>query len=58
MVLLGPVSICVSVDIVMVEDAFLSIAISGDAATVGEALGYQLDWPKKLVLFDYEVERM
>lgn len=53
-VLLGPDNVRVSVDVVIVEDALLPIPIPGEAATIGETLGYQLAWPKKLVLVDYE----
>lgn len=53
---LGSANVRVSIDFVIVEDALLPIPIPGEAATVGEALGYQVAWPKNLVVVNYEVK--
>lgn len=50
----------VSIDVVKVGEAFLPIPIpeglhSVGAATVGEAVGFHVAWPKSLILFAPEV---
>lgn len=48
-------SVRVTVDFVIVSHAHLPIPVPGSMTLVGEALGYQVAWPKNLVLFGNEV---
>ncbi|KAF7113061.1 hypothetical protein RHSIM_RhsimUnG0164900 [Rhododendron simsii] len=47
---LGELNVRVCVDFVIIPHALLPIPIPGDVTSVGEAVGYELAWPKNLVL--------
>ncbi|KAF7134397.1 hypothetical protein RHSIM_Rhsim08G0143200 [Rhododendron simsii] len=51
---LGELNIWVYVDFVIIPHALLPIPIPGDATSVSEAVGYELAWPKNLVLVNDE----
>ncbi|KAG5562854.1 hypothetical protein RHGRI_005547 [Rhododendron griersonianum] len=51
---LGELNVRVYVDFVIIPHALLPIPIPGDATSVGEAVGYELAWPKNLVLVNDE----
>lgn len=52
---LGEGNVRVSIDVVLVNDALLPIPIAGEITILGHAMGYQVAWPKKLVLVGNEV---
>lgn len=52
---LGELNVRVCVDFVIIPHALLPIPIPGEATSVGEAVGYELAWPKNLVLVNDEV---
>ncbi|XP_058179610.1 uncharacterized protein LOC131298263 [Rhododendron vialii] len=52
--LLGDSNVRVSVDFVIVPYAHLPIPMPGSVTLVGEVVGYQVAWPKNLVLVDDE----
>ncbi|XP_058185700.1 uncharacterized protein LOC131302926 [Rhododendron vialii] len=51
---LGDSNVRVTVDFVIVPYAHLPIPMLGSVTLVGEAMGYQVAWPKNLVLVDDE----
>lgn len=53
---LGEDHMRVSIDVVKVKDALLPIPISEEVATVGDAVGCFVAWPKDLIFFAPEVE--
>lgn len=53
---LGDSNVCVTIDFVIVPYARLPIPVPGSVTLVGEAVGYQVAWPKNLVLVDDEVK--
>lgn len=53
---LGDSNVCVTIDFVIVPYAHLPIPVPGSVTLVGEAVGYQVAWPKNLVLVDDEVK--
>lgn len=53
---LGDANVRVSVEFVIIPDALLPIPIPGDATLVGEAVGYEVAWPRNLVLVGDEVK--
>ena len=54
---LGEANVRVSIDIVIIKEALLPIPIPGEANKVGEAIGYQVAWPRNLVLVGDEVQK-
>ncbi|XP_058195235.1 uncharacterized protein LOC131311701 isoform X1 [Rhododendron vialii] len=52
---LGEDHMRVSIDVVKVKDALLPIPISEEVATVGDAVGWFVAWPKDLIFFAPEV---
>ncbi|KAI8543010.1 hypothetical protein RHMOL_Rhmol08G0185500 [Rhododendron molle] len=51
---LGELNVRVCVDFVIIPHALLPIPIPGDTTTIGEVVGYELAWPKNLVLVNDE----
>ncbi|KAF7150098.1 hypothetical protein RHSIM_Rhsim02G0154800 [Rhododendron simsii] len=51
---LGELNVRVYVDFVIIPHVLLPIPIPGDATSVGESVGYELAWPKNLVLVNDE----